>query len=110
LKKALDHIDAIIKLIKSSNTRDEARVNLMKDFSFSQIQADAILEMKLNKLAGLERKKLEDELTEKHLLIADLNDILANPERVTSIITEELAYIKETFGDDRKTQVNAGKV
>jgi DNA gyrase subunit A len=110
LKKALDHIDAIIKLIKSSNTRDEARVNLMKDFSFSQIQADAILEMKLNKLAGLERQKLEDELSDKHLLIADLNDILEKPERVTSIITEELAYIKETFGDDRKTQVNAGKV
>jgi DNA gyrase subunit A len=85
-------------------------MNLMNDFSFSQIQADAILEMKLNKLAGLERQKLEDELTEKHLLIADLNDILAKPERVTSIITEELAYIKETFGDERKTQVNAGKV
>jgi DNA gyrase subunit A len=110
LKKALDHIDAIIKLIKSSATRDEARMNLMNDFSFSQIQADAILEMKLNKLAGLERKKLEDELSEKHLLIDDLNDILAKPERVVTIITEELAHIKDNFGDERRTQVNAGKV
>ena len=110
LKKALDHIDAIIKLIKASSTKDEARVSLMKEFSFSQIQADAILEMKLNKLAGLERKKLEDELNEKHLLIANLEDILARPERVITIIWEELAHIKENFGDERRTQVNAGKV
>lgn len=110
LKKALDHIDEIIKLIKSSATKDEARVNLMNEFSFSQIQADAILEMRLNKLAGLERKKIEDELKEKHLLIDDLNDILAKPERVVAIISEELAYIKENFGDERRTQVNAGKV
>jgi DNA gyrase subunit A len=110
LKKALDHIDAIIKLIKASETKDEARVSLMKEFSFSQIQADAILEMRLNKLAGLERKKLEDELNEKHLLIGDLEDILAKPERVITIIWEELAHIKENFGDERRTQVNAGKV
>ena len=110
LKKALDHIDEIIKLIKASSTKDEARINLMNDFSFSQIQADAILEMRLNKLAGLERKKIEDELNEKHLLIADLKDILEKPERVVAIITEELDYIKDTFGDERRTLVNAGKV
>ena len=110
LKKALDHIDEIIKLIKASSTKDEARINLMNDFSFSQIQADAILEMRLNKLAGLERKKIEDELNEKHLLIADLKDILEKPERVIAIINEELAYVKNTFGDERRTLVNAGKV
>lgn len=110
LKKALDHIDEIIKLIKASSTKDEARINLMNDFSFSQIQADAILEMRLNKLAGLERKKIEDELNEKHLLIADLKDILEKPERVIAIINEELDYVKNTFGDERRTLVNAGKV
>ena len=79
----------------------------MNDFSFSQIQADAILEMKLNKLAGLERKKLEDELGEKHTLIADLKDILDKSERVIEIIIEELDYIKENFADGRRTLVNA---
>jgi len=69
----------------------------MKDFSFSQIQADAILEMKLNKLAGLERKKIEDELNEKLLLIADLLDILAKPARIIAIVNDELDYIVETF-------------
>ncbi len=110
LKKALDHIDEIIKLIKSSSTKDEARINLMNDFSFSQIQADAILEMKLNKLAWLERKKLEDELEEKHNLITDLKDILDKPERVIEIIIEELDYVKDNFGDERRTLVNAWKV
>jgi DNA gyrase subunit A len=76
LKKALDHIDEIIKTIKASESKDDARSALMKKFEFSQIQAEAILEMKLNKLAGLERKKIEDELAEKHLLIDDLKDIL----------------------------------
>ena len=110
LKKALDHIDEIIKVIKASDTKDDAREALMKKFDFSHIQAEAILEMRLQKLAGLERKKIEDELNEKHLLIDDLKDILAKPERVTSIIIEELDYIKETFGDERRTQVNAWKV
>lgn len=110
LKKALDHIDKIIKLIKSSSTKDEARMNLMNDFSFSQIQAEAILEMRLSKLAGLERKKIEDELIDKHLLIDDLNDILAKPERVVTIIEEDLTFIKDTFGDERRTLVNTSKV
>jgi DNA gyrase subunit A len=83
---------------------------LIKNFDFSQIQAEAILEMKLNKLAGLERQKIEDELKEKHLLIDDLKDILGKPERVITIIGEELEYILETFGDERRTQVIAGKV
>ena len=110
LKKALDHIDVIIKTIKAAETKESARNDLMAQFDFSQIQADAILEMKLNKLAWLERKKLEDELNEKLLLIADLKDILEKPKRIVSIINEELDEIKEKFGDERRTQVNAGKI
>ena len=110
LKKALDHIDEIIKTIKASKTKDEARENLMKKFDFTQIQAEAILEMKLNKLAWLERQKIEDELNEKLALIADLKDILAKPERVVAIIIEELDEIKEKFADPRRTQVNEGKI
>jgi DNA gyrase subunit A len=110
LKKALDHIDAIIKTIKASKTKEDAKVALMKEFDFSQIQAEAILEMRLNKLAGLERQKIEDELNEKLLLIADLKDILAKPERIVTIIGEELDEIKENFGDERRTKVNPGKI
>ncbi|PID86512.1 DNA gyrase subunit A [Candidatus Gracilibacteria bacterium] len=110
LKKALDHINEIIKIIKGSETKENARDNLIEKFEFSTLQADAILEMKLSKLAGLERKKIEDELNEKLILISDLKDILAKPERIVSIIIEELDYIKETFGDNRKTEVNLGKV
>jgi len=82
----------------------------MKEFAFSELQADAILEMKLNRLAGLERQKIEDELSEKMLLIADLRDILANPERIIAIIKEETSYIRETFGDARRTQINNSKL
>ena len=110
LKKALDHINEVIKTIRASRTRDDAREALILNFDFSKIQADAILEMRLNKLAGLEREKIEDELKEKHLLIADLKDILDKPERVVAIILEELDYVKETFGDERRTQVVAWKI
>lgn len=110
LKKALDHIDEIIKTIKAADTRETAKVNLMSQFDFSQIQAEAILEMKLNKLAGLERQKIEDELSEKHLLITDLKDILEKADRIIEIIITELDYIKDTFWDERRTQVNSGKV
>ncbi len=110
LKKALDHIDEVIKTIRASKTKDDAKIALIKTFAFTEIQADAILEMKLNKLAGLERQKLEDELKEKLLLIADLKDILAKPERVIEIILEELAEIREKFADERRTQVNVAKI
>ena len=110
LKKALDHIDEIIKTIKSSKAKDDARVALMKNFSFSEIQAEAILEMKLNKLAWLERQKIEDELKDKLDLIADLKDILTKPARVVEIILEELTEIRERFGDERRTLVNASKI
>lgn len=110
LKIALDNIDEVIATIKASKTRDDAQVNLMKKFALSELQAAAILEMRLNKLAGLERQKIEDELKEKLELIADLEDILAKPARVVTIISQELNYIKDTFGDERRTQVHAGKV
>jgi DNA gyrase subunit A len=82
----------------------------MKNFDLSQIQSEAILEMRLNKLAGLERKKIEDELAEKLLIIADLKDILAKPERIVAIIIEELDEVKDKFGDERRTKVNANKI
>jgi DNA gyrase subunit A len=110
LKKALDHIDEVIKTIRASKTKDDAKTALMKKFAFTEIQADAILEMKLNKLAGLERQKLEDELKEKLNLIADLKDILAKPERVIAIILEETAEIRDKFADTRRTQVNQNKI
>ncbi len=110
LKKALDHIDEVIKTIRASKTKEEARENLIAKFDFTTIQADAILEMKLNKLAWLERQKIEDELLEKLALMADLEDILAKPERIVSIIIEELDEVKEKFWDERRTQVNQNKI
>jgi len=108
LKIALDNIDEVIRVIRAAY--DDAVVQLMKAFWLSQIQAEAIVEMRLKRLQGLEKEKLENELAEKLLLIADLQDILAKPERVVSIVSEELDYIRETFGDARKTQVNAWKL
>lgn len=110
LKKALDHIDEIIKTIRASDTKEDAKANLMSKWDFSSLQADAILEMRLQKLAGLERQKIEDELKEKHALIADLKDILGKSERVIAIIDGELDVINESFGDERRTQVHSGKV
>ena len=110
LKKALDHIDEIIKLIKKSKDVDDARAQLMKVFKFSEIQANAILEMRLQKLAGLERKKIEDELKEVQALIADLKDILSKPKRILTIIKTELSDIKEKYGDERRTKVVKGGV
>lgn len=110
LKIALDHIDAVIKTIRASETKDEAKTNLMTQFDLSALQADAILEMRLQKLAGLERQKIENELKEKLLLIADLEDILAKPERIISIVDGELDVILESFGDERRTEVHSSKV
>jgi DNA gyrase subunit A len=110
LKKALDHIDEVIEVIRGSQTKELAKENLMKRFAFSEIQTDAILEMRLQRLAWLERLKIEDELKEKLLLIDDLKDILEKPMRVITIIGEELASIRENFGDKRRTKVMSGKV
>lgn len=110
LKKALDHIDEIIKLIKASKDAAEAKVNLMKKFKFSDLQATAILEMRLQKLAGLERKAIEDELKEKQKLIAELKDLLASPKKILKVISGELAEIREKHGDDRRTKFVKGGV
>ncbi len=105
LKKALDHIDQIIKLIKASKDTPTAHANLMKEFKFSDRQATAILEMRLQKLAGLERKKIEDQLLAVQAFIKECQDILKNPKRVARIIQDELVDVRERFGDDRRTKV-----
>ena len=110
LKKALDHIDAIVKTIKSSKDAPEAHANLIKKFKFSEIQATAILEMRLQKLAGLERKKVEDELKEIKITIKDLADLLGSPKKVREVIKKELKEIVDKYGDARKTKVVKGGV
>jgi DNA gyrase subunit A len=103
LTKALDHIDAIIKLIKASKDTPDAHRSLMKEFKFSALQATAILDMRLQKLAGLERKKLEDELHEVQIFIEKCRKILANPKLILGIIKDETKEIAEKYGDDRRT-------
>jgi len=105
LKKALDHIDAIIQTIKKSETKEIAHANLMKKFNLSDKQATAILEMKLQTLAGLERKKIEDELKEMLSLIEELEAILKSEKRILGIVKTELLRAKEKFGDERKTKI-----
>jgi DNA gyrase subunit A len=110
LKKALDHIDAIIKLIRASKDVPTAHAGLMKQFKFSAIQAQAILDMRLQKLAGLERKKIEDELREVQKLIAELEAILASKKKMLTIIKTDLAEVAEKYGDDRRTKIVKGGV
>ena len=105
LKKALDSIDAIIKTIRASQTKEEAKVNLMTQFDFTEIQTDAILWMRLQTLAWLERKKIIDELAEKIAFIEECKDILAKPERIQAIIKEEIVSMLESYWDDRKTEI-----
>lgn len=110
LKKALDHISEIIATIRKSPDKEKAHQNLCQAFKFSDRQATAILEMKLQTLAGLERKKIEDELAEKRKLIQELKDILSKPHRILEIIKEELQKLKEKYGDKRRTRVYKGAV
>ncbi len=105
LKKALDHIDEIITLIRGSKDAVEAHANLMKKFKFSEKQATAILEMRLQKLAGLERKKVLDELKEVQTLIEQLKEILGSEKKVRTIIKTELTEIKAKYGDERRTKL-----
>ncbi|HCC06018.1 TPA: DNA gyrase subunit A [Candidatus Nomurabacteria bacterium] len=105
LKKALDHIDEIIKTIKKSKDTPDAHTQLMKLFKFSDIQATAILEMKLQRLAGLERKKIEEDLKAVQALIAELKAILSSPKKMLSIIKDELEDIKARYGDERRTKI-----
>lgn len=107
---ALDHIDEVIQVIKSSKTKEIAHANLMKKFKLSEHQATAILEMRLQTLAGLERKKIEDELKEKLKLIAYLESILKSHKKLMGIIKDELVEIRDKYGDVRKTRVVAGGV
>jgi len=105
LAKALKNIDAIISLIKKSSTKEEAKINLKKKFKLTDIQAEAILEMKLQALAGLERKKILEELEEKKKLIKDLEDILAKPKRILEIIKNELDDLIKNYPSERKTKL-----
>jgi DNA gyrase subunit A len=105
LSIALDHIDEVIATIRASQTTEEAQTNLMKKFKLSEIQARAILAMQLRSLAGLERKKIEDELAELRKLIEKLEGILADEKKILKIIKAELQEMKEKYGDDRRTQI-----
>lgn len=105
LKKALDHIDEIISIIRGSETTDDAQENLIKKFKFSEIQAKAILAMQLRTLAGLERKKIEDELIDLLELIEKLEAILADEKKILSILKKEVLELKEKYGDERRTKV-----
>ena len=105
LKKALDHIDEVINTIKKSPTKEEAKANLIKKFKLTEIQADAILEMRLQTLAGLERKKIDDELKEKKSLIEELEGILQSKKKILGIIKSEVEDMKARFGDERRTTV-----
>ena len=105
LKIALDHLDAVIKTIRESADVDVARTNLMKRFDLSELQAQAILDMRLARLAALERKKIEDEYLSVIQLIAELEDILANPARVMGIIRDELIELKRKYAGERRTRV-----
>jgi DNA gyrase subunit A len=106
LKIAVDNIDAVIRTIKKSKDKDEARVNLMKQFKLSEIQATAILEMKLQQLANLERLKIEQELKEKLALIKELEELLASPKKIRKVVAKEVLQLKADHGDERKTVVN----
>jgi DNA gyrase subunit A len=105
LKKALDHIDEVIAVIKKSETRDIARENLMKKFKLTEIQSTAILEMRLQTLAGLERKKIDDELAEKRKFIAECEELLGSQKKMDNTIKAELTHLKTVYGDSRRTTV-----
>lgn len=110
LKKALDHIDEIIKIIRGSETKEEAYQKLMARFKFSDRQTEAILEMKLQTLAGLERKKIELELEEILKKITEYKAILSSPERIKEIIKDELKNLRDKYGDARRTKVYKNQV
>ncbi len=110
LKIAVDHIDEVIAIIKKAKDADDAKAKLMARFKLSEIQATAILDMQLRKLAALERQKIEDELAMIRETIAYLEDLLAHPEKVLKVIKEELTKLKEKYGDNRKTRVYKSKV
>ncbi len=105
LKIALDHIDAVIKTIRESETTEAARKNLMERFKLSQLQAQAILDMQLRRLAGLERQKIEDELVETLKNISYYKDLLANPKKILFLIKDDINELKSKYGDKRRTEI-----
>ena len=108
LKKALDKIDRVITIIRASKDGQIAKFNLMKEFKFSELQALAILEMKLQKLAGLERKAVENELEEKQQFIKETKDLLASSKKILAVISKELKEIREKYADERRTKIVKG--
>ena len=110
LKIALVHLDEIIKTIKKSQDRDEARINLIKKFKLSEPQANAILDMRLHQLTNLDRLRVEQELEEKQKLIKDLEALLASRKKVYGVIKNDLLEIKEEYADERRTEVVSGKI
>ena len=107
---ALDHIDEVIRIIRNSETDAEAQAELMSQYELSERQSQAILDMRLRRLTGLERDKIQSEYDDLMKLIADLKDILAKPERVVAIIKEELEEVKRKFSDKRRTELMVGEV
>ncbi|MCC7543218.1 DNA gyrase subunit A [bacterium] len=105
LLKALDEIDKVISTIRASQTQDEARKALMQNFKLTEVQANAILAMQLRTLAGLERKKIEDEYAELQKLIKELKRILSSAENILAVIKEELTEMRDKYGDERRTQI-----
>lgn len=110
LKKALDHIDRVIAIIRASKDASIAKTNLIKEFKFTDIQATAILEMRLQKLAGLERKSVEEELKEKQAMIKEFKAILGSQKIIRGIISDELTAIKAKYNDDRRSKIVRGGV
>ena len=107
---ALDHLDEVITIIRNSETDTIAQAELMSRFDLSERQSQAILDMRLRRLTGLERDKIQSEYNDLLALIADLADILAKPERVIAIIKDELEDIKRKFADQRRTELMVGEV
>ncbi|MGI8476120.1 MAG: DNA gyrase C-terminal beta-propeller domain-containing protein, partial [Thermomicrobiales bacterium] len=105
MKTALDHIDAVIATIRRSRTTETARTNLMAEFKFSEVQATAILEMRLSRLAALERKKIDDELKEVLKEIAKLESLLGDPAQILGVIRADMTALKEKYGDIRRTRI-----
>ncbi len=106
LRVALDNIDEVVHIIRAADSDEDARANLMSRFALDEIQANSILEMRLRRLTGLERGKVEDELNDLLIKIADYKDILANSQRVLDIIKEEMLEIKKKYADDRRTKID----
>jgi len=110
LFKALSNIDAVISTIRRSKDREEAKKNLMKRFKLTEIQANAILEIKLQQLAKLERQRIEEELKQKRAEIKELTAILKSPQKIKEMIKKELNSLKENFGDERRTKIHMEKI